>query len=186
MLTDSPKGPYTRLFDALRFYWRSYGGLKAILGSPFFHASLLLTAVTFRLWMPGQPWYDMVIGVMPNLLGFTIGGFAIFLAFGDEKFRALIAGSDNGTTSPFLNLCVTFLHFVLIQMATLIVAICGKALAFDLPDYLGGAPVSYWFGTFFGAIGFGLFLYSITLGAAAGMAIFRAARYFDAFQSKKQ
>jgi hypothetical protein len=100
---------------------------------------------------------------MPNLLGFTLGGFAVFLGFDDEKFKTLIAGEDNeapGVSSPY------------------------KATNFD-----GEGPLSSvgellaqfrWVGDM---VGYSLFLYGICLAGAAAVAIFRVAFWFDRYQT---
>ena len=183
---ESSTGSYNGVGRLIRRYWRIYGGWRAIFSSLYLHVSLVLLLVSFRLWScPG--WWEQVISVAPNLLGFTLGGFAIFLAIGDERFKATISGADpdeQKAHSPYMALCATFLHFVLIQFLALVAALVGKATYFQLPalpDYLGrlleimtfaGWMFSYW-----------LFLYAVTLIAAAALATFRLATWYEQYQT---
>lgn len=178
------KKAYQGVGDILVRYWTIYGGVAAMARSPYMHVSILLTALTANSWI-NEKWWFTVISVLPNLLGFTLGGFAIFLGFGEEKFREVISGADSLEAedySPYLSVSSTFLHFVMVQIAALLWALVASALYFDWPDprlvvfgrALGllGAVVGYW-----------LFLYSICLASAAGMAIFRVAGWYEAFQT---
>ena len=127
------------------------------------------------------------MSVLPNLLGFTLGGFAVFLGFGDEKFKGIIAGRDEACPdehSPYIEVCSAFLHFVLVQVLALIAAIIAKSLAFDpifLPQsVIGCIQATRWVGDL---LGYWLFLYGVSLAAAAAVAIFRVALWFDRFQT---
>lgn len=170
----------------LAVYWHAYGGWRAVFSSPFFWFSALLLPLTHRYWY-FDLWWEQTLSVMPNLLGFTLGGFAVFLGFGDEKFKSLIAGSDDGAPnqpSPYIEVCSAFLHFVLIQVVALVAAIIGRATNFDLAGNLEviGAVVEpvRWI---FDMLGYWLFLYGICLAAAAAIAIFRVAFWFDRYQT---
>lgn len=170
----------------LSVYWQAYGGWRAIYASPFFFLSIVLLVLTVRFWFVDQ-WWDQTLSVMPNLLGFTLGGFAVFLGFGDEKFKSLIAGQDGATpgeSSPYMEVCSAFLHFVLIQVFALIAAVIAKALYFVPEGWLASiwtfvSPVRW----IVGGLGYWLFLYGICLAAAAAIAIFRVAFWFDQYQT---
>ena len=61
-------------------YWSKYGGFKSLLLSPYFQTAILITLLTVGFWFGiSTKWWERVISVIPNLLGFTLGGFAIFL-----------------------------------------------------------------------------------------------------------
>ncbi|HDV1994505.1 TPA: hypothetical protein RHX29_004600, partial [Escherichia coli] len=69
---------------------------------------------------------------MPNLLGFSLGGFAMWIAIGDEAFKKIITGdeeSENGEVeySPYMSVNATFVHFILLQLLTIITALVTKA-----------------------------------------------------------
>lgn len=157
--------------------------------SPYFHASLFLLILTSAYWSR-EDWWLQPMSVLPNLLGFTLGGFAIFLAFGDQRFQELIAGQKQGSAmrhSPYLGVAATFMHFALVQLVALIVATTEdavhKAKYLDLSgsrEYLAAlAPI-------FNALGYWLYLYSLCAGVAAILAIFRVATWYDAFISNQR
>lgn len=172
-------------------YWNSYGGLRALLSSPYLHAALVLLLLTFHSWSGWgcvndqcERWWVQPISVLPNLLGFTLGGFAIFIGFGDEKFRALLAEADEASkVNAYVALCATFVHFILIQAMALVFAIVAKSWWFYTPLI---DPIRAWLPLLNGigaAIGYGLFLYAITSVLAATMHIFRIARMYASFQN---
>lgn len=179
---------YKGVANIYKAYWAAYGGLGKLLGSPYLHASLVLLLVTFQTWSgfgaeQDDDWWDDALSVMPNLLGFTLGGFAMFLGFGDAKFKALLAESQSDTgVNDFVALCATFVHFILVQALALLAAIVAKSLHFYTPivdpvrDYLP------WLNFFGGALGYGLFLYAIMSVLAATMHTFRIARLYAMFR----
>ena len=168
-------------------YWVAYGGSRALIRSPYFHAALVLLAVTFQSWMKPE-WWTEVISVLPNLLGFTLGGFAIFIGFGDERFRALLAAPEDDPKQPtvYVSLCATFVHFILIQVLALSYAIVAKSWWFHcswldpIREYL---PL---LNGIAGAIGYGLFLYALTSVLAATMHVLRIASMYEKHQQYAQ
>lgn len=162
--------PYADIRELLVRYWKSYGGWPAILFSPYFHFSVLLGLSTFPYGFPeNAPWWDLPLTVLPSLVGFSLGGYAIFLAFGDEKFKRLIAGQDeDGEPSPYLTINTTFLHFIMVQVVGLILAVAAKSTdvrpngdIVDIAVYVFGV-VSY--------IGF---VYALFLALATTVALYR-------------
>ena len=68
---------------------------------------------------------DVAIGAIPNLLGFTVGAFAIVLAFSSaDIFQHVAEGGD--PFSFFMKLTANLVHFILIQVVALISAILAK------------------------------------------------------------
>lgn len=183
---------YKGVFEVFKGYWSAYGGLGTLLGSPYLHFAALLLMTTAQFWLAprcdasGQcaAWWDQSISVLPNLLGFTLGGFAIFIGFGDEKFRSLLAEPDpDGEPNAYIGLCATFVHFILVQALALLAAIVAKGLWFYAPwaDPIRGALP--WMNFVGGMLGYGLFLYALTSVLAATMHVFRIARLYAFFQS---
>lgn len=165
-------------------YWRAYGGRGALLRSPYLHLAAILLAATYATWSKND-WWDQVISVLPNLLGFTLGGFAMFLGFGDEKFRSLLAEPDDEAPdepSLYVSLCATFVHFILVQVVALLSAILAKSwwFFFAWPDSMRLALP--WINLIGGALGYGLFLYAVTSVLAATMHVFRIATWYEAHQ----
>jgi len=168
----------------LRLYWRAYRGMRGVAKSPFLWMSLVLVAASAHFWLV-EKWWEQVLSILPNLLGFTLGGFAIFLGFGDDKFKSIISGSKAGdiTPSPYLQVCAAFLHFVLIQTCGIVVALLAQATDFPLTGVLAGVGdflnSAKWIA---GLLGYWLFLYGLCLAAAAALAVFRVAYWFDTFK----
>nr|DAT05664.1 MAG TPA: hypothetical protein [Caudoviricetes sp.] len=168
-------------------YWQAYGGWKAVFHSQFFWSSIVLLVLTANFWV-AHDWWEQVLSVIPNLLGFTLGGFAIFLGFGDEKFKRLIAGEDEdlpGQASPYMEICSAFLHFVVVQCLALIVAILAKAASFEMPWHPHGffLWLLHGYRWILGLVGYWLFLYGICLAFAAAVGIYRVAFWFDKYQT---
>lgn len=175
---------YKDVGDIFRRYWRAYGGAKALRRSPYLHLAALALVATYATWSVPD-WWDQVISVLPNLLGFTLGGFAMFLGFGDEKFRALLAESDEDSPdepSLYISLCATFVHFILIQILALLCALLAKSwwFVFDWPDAV--RLILPYLNLLGGAIGYGLFLYAVTSVLAATMHVFRIATWYESHQ----
>lgn len=176
---------YSSVVKNLSRYWRAYGGWREQLRSPFLHLALLLLVLTFPNWS-GPGWWELSISVLPSLLGFTLGGFAMFLGFGDEKFRAILAEpDDDDPTAPslYVSLCATFVHFLIVQLTALIAALLAKAWWFVLPwpDYVVDValPAANLLG---GAVGYGLFLYAVTSILAATLHVFKIATWYEDHQ----
>lgn len=186
---------YAGTFDIFKTYWRAYGGLKALAGSFYLLAAFVLLGLTYNTWWTPVPngsdwsaWWDQSIEVLPSLLGFTLGGFAIFIGFGDEKFRKLLAQREKGEKLPdnaYVQLCATFVHFIVVQVLALLVAILGKSWWFYaewMDPYRDALPLLNAVG---GAIGYGLFLYALTSVVAATMHVFRISTLYASFQSPR-
>ncbi len=165
-------------------YWDAYGGCRALYCSPYLHLAILLLFFTTHYWW-SQEWWNQVLSIIPNLLGFTLGGFAIFIGFGDEKFRSLLAQTDSTNTkniTVYVSLCSTFVHFIIVQMLALLYAIVIQSIQFPiiLPKNLN--CIIFFSSKLFSFIGYGLFLYALTSMLAATMHIFRIAFLFSEHQ----
>ena len=166
-------------------YWRAYGRWSTLLGSPYLHIAVILVAVTFHRWT-SENWWEDVITVLPNLLGFTLGGFAIFIGFGDERFRELLAEPEENAEQPtvYVGLCATFVHFIIVQILALLFAIVAKSLCFYCP-YLDHYREYFHLDALTAiasAFGYLLFLYALTSVLAATMHVFRIASMYEFYQ----
>lgn len=169
---------FTQLYGV---YWGAYGGRKALLRSPYLHGAAVVLVLTTPFWACNA-WWEQVFAVVPNLLGFTLGGFAMFLGFGDEKFRALLAEHDpNAPDKPslFVALCANFVHFILVQCLALGCALLAKAWSFRFPWPAWLETVVAVLNFIGSAIGYGLFLYAIASMLAATMYVFRIATWYE-------
>lgn len=165
----------------LLFVWRSSGGMKSMLKSFDFYLALMVWLLAAPMWLSPK-WQDQVISVLPNLLGFTLGGFAIFLGFGSDDFKRAIARADEAK-SPYLSVNAAFMLFVAVQLAALMTAIVASALwSISTPDFL--APLASCIQTASkvgGGFGYFLFCYSLALVLRAAVRIFRLGRWYNAY-----
>ena len=169
---------YSGVGEIFKRYWAAYGGLRALLLSPYFHLSLVLLGITSSYWL-NKSWWDQPLAIVPNLLGFSLGGLAMFLSFGDDKFRAMLAEGTNVAKSPYIQVCATFAHFIVLQISALLIALVAKALDFPYDWPLSWQAYIGIFTKVFYAIGFLLFLYAVTSMLAATMAVFRVCSWYE-------
>lgn len=178
---------YRGAWRQLNGYWRSYGGSRALLYSPYVHLSGILLIATYGTWSePG--WWSQVSAVLPNIIGFSLAGMAIYLSVGSEQFRERISGQDPGDgdrqeASPFIVVTAAFAHFIVAQVMALIASITLGALAsaellcklevcLALNDF---ARMVLW------AFGYWAFLYAVLLVIGTTLALFRVAGWFDEY-----
>lgn len=172
--------------NILKRYWRAYGGIRSLLSSPYLYIATLLTIALFPHWS-APDWWDDVLSIMPNLLGFSLGGYAMLIAFGDEKFMKIISGDDDGSVSPYMELSATFTHFIILQILSIILALFAKTYSFSLPPahfilellgdsfrYLCLAGYSF---------AYLIFMYALTSTLAATLALLRVSSWYDFFQT---
>lgn len=172
---DSLPKEYKGFRKSFSLYWKNYGGGTSLVRSPYFHFSLVLTIIACPLWgtKHDPAWYELSLSALPNLLGFTLGGYAILLAFGDEQFRRMLSGRDSdGSTSPFMGINSIFVHFILVQVIAIVVAIFG--CAWELKSGIVAL------------LGFFCFCYSILIAAAAAMTVLRVANWFDIWKTRNR
>jgi hypothetical protein len=184
-------GAYRGVREIFSAYWSAYGGTRELVRSPYLHASFVILLISWSAW--NEPmWWQTVISVMPNIIGFSIGGFAVWLGFGDEDFRGLLIETDNqGGISAYETVNASFVHFILLEIGALLAALVAGALYFEPradawmvlllvkvgldPDRCVGIA------TFVGwGFAYWLFLYSLTTAVAATMNVFRVTRIFEA------
>lgn len=171
----------------LKRYWDAYGGFKSLLSSMYFYTSLVLTLLLYPHWTQ-VGWWDSVISIMPNLLGFTLGGFAMWVAIGDEHFKATISGTKTNEASPFMVVNATFAHFIFLQIISILLALINKAYNISLPeshilvvtfgDKLHMATILFYFVSYF------FFIYALISALASVIALFRVSSWYDDYQSQ--
>lgn len=172
----------------LSMAWGITGGWRAASLSGDFWISLTVTVLCFNFWYSGV-WWDQVISVLPNLLGFTLGGFAIFLGFGSESFKTMLSNEDE-LKSPYVSVSAAFLIFVAFQVLALLYALVAKGTHFDLSPIAAKFEISLapWMlaleklilkiEPFSSAVGYFLFVYSLVFALRASMRIFRLSRWY--------
>jgi len=80
---------YNDVCNNIRLYFQAYGRWKEAFFSPYLHVAAVLAILTPGIWAR-QGWWDIPLGVLPNVIGFTLGGYAILITFGDERFKTLL------------------------------------------------------------------------------------------------
>ncbi|APE03101.1 hypothetical protein BM526_15345 [Alteromonas mediterranea] len=128
---------------------------------------------------------------MPNLLGFSLGGYAMWIAIGDDNFRKLISGEDeDGEPSPYMEVNAAFVHFIILQILSMVLALIAKSYYFTLSpnhyliekfgDYLVIASlVGY-------GISYFIFIYALLSALAATLALLRVSSWYDMHQTRQK
>lgn len=171
-------------------YWETYGGWRGFFVSPYLHASLFFLLVTAATWTD-EKWWEQVWTVVPSLLGFSLGALAIFLGFGSEAFRNVISGKKPGdatNVSPYMSVTAAFTHFIVVQIASLLVALCSAALhRLPAPAVDSGLHSANLVGRWLlWSTGYWLFLYALCLASASVFAVFRIAGWFDEHRTRER
>jgi len=149
-------------------YWAAYGGVRGLVRSRYFWIAILGTGVTYGCWTSND-WWELPLQVIPNLLGFSIGGLAILIGVIQPETVALLAGRED-KPSPISQFTATFTHFVLVQGMSLFLAFACKAVhANNWPPIVIGFPIHY----LAYAVSFFMFTYALTLTFATAIQIYR-------------
>lgn len=176
--------------NILKRYWSTYGGIKAVLKSWYFRIAIVIAIMLYPQWSSPK-WWDDVLSIMPNLLGFSLGGYAMWIAIGDDSFRKLISGEDpDGKPSPYMEVNSAFVHFIVLQMLSILLALVAKAYYFqwdsDLvivksikPYLLGVTLVSYF-------LSYLIFIYALLSAIAATFALLRVSSWYDLRQTESK
>ncbi|MCR6631397.1 MAG: hypothetical protein NVV74_15870 [Magnetospirillum sp.] len=158
--------------------------MGAVLTSPYFHLSILITALTSPIWVATK-WWELSISVLPNIVGFTIGGYAILVSFGDEEFKRKIAGKtdeDDGD-SPYMHVNATLVHTIIVQATALLISIIFKGLSFisyaEISEAKDWSLISVVPGVILSAPAFLLFAYGLVLLIPLSINIFEVASWYD-------
>lgn len=189
------------MFALLKKYWGSYGGWKAILTSPFTWLALVITFLSYSFWSVDK-WIDTPIGILPNLLGFNLASYSIWLAFGNQKLNRILSKVKEGDTySKYMEINTSFIHFILVQIICLILSISLKTINFNKYFYLSNYACLNDIVAFFGSLAlllngfiFFLFFYSIFcmfaailgfVGIASGLDVIYRQEYINSKNSNK-
>ena len=180
---------YVGVREIISTYWRIYGGFYDLLRSPYLHVSIVFSLLLFPLWS-SSGWWNDVLTIIPSIIGFSLGGYAIWLAMGDDSFRNLMCGNIEGEeSSPYLDINAAFVHFIVVQFLSLFVALTAKAyysLDYIPPEYCHFFSVSIPIGLIYNNaklvlsfLGYFLFIYALMSALAATFAILRYSTWYD-------
>lgn len=76
-------------------------------------------------------WSDTIISIFPNIIGFTLGGFAIIVGFGNtDMLRTMTKPLKNKNYSIFQKLCAIFAFSLLLQLSTILFSYLIKYIIF--------------------------------------------------------
>lgn len=184
-MSKSKKRIYEGVRKIFAVYWSAYGGWKALFSSFYLLISLFLLVVLYPFWSKSG-WWDTVITIMPNMIGFSLAGLSIWLATGDEKLKSTISGTHPVSSkkhSPYIKTNASFVHFILVQVFSLLAAIIAKAYYFKPFGIFSEFDYTYMILIGWGS-GFLLFLYALATAVAVTMSIFRVSTWYDAHQAK--
>jgi len=178
------RGPYRTFFRLISRYFSDYGGWRGLLLSPFLHVGILIAAASYSVWTTPR-WSDIVTGIIPNLLGFSLGTYALLFSLMSTRMKQALKHLRNQAGKPYLDeINATFFHFIVIQALSLMWAILMKSsLVYDLavaasaPDIVLDAVDLANHAA--GFIGYVLLNYSLALVIASSIAVYRLARIVD-------
>ena len=147
-----------KYLDAFKIYWKGYGGWLQIVWSPYFLFALFLLVILKPIWFQNysgdDPWTEYPLGIIPNMVSFSLGAMAIFLSFSNKNFLVIIR--QRGKKNSYLITVMTaFFHFILMQFLALFFAF----ILIAYPNIL------------ISAIAFFIFMYAISCGIAAAAAL---------------
>jgi len=178
------KGPYSTFFYVIRRYFSDYGGWRGLACSPFLHCGLVLTVLSYSTWTSGK-WTESVTGIIPNLLGFSLGTYALLFSLMSNRMKQALKHLRNKAGIPYLDeINATFFHFIMVQTICLSWALLMRStIVYDLAVYWS-APSSVFrviglFDDFAGFVGYSLLSYSLVLVIASSLAVYRLARIVD-------
>ena len=185
---------YLDIRDVFIRYWGIYGGFSAMRKSPYLHVSVLITCVLYNTWSSAE-WWATILSVIPCLVGFTLGGYAIIVTLGNDDFKDFIYMVDDGEDASFiLSVGATFVNFILLQVASLLLALIAKSLYVEIPDLLIDisntlnidtfivnkyARLVLWF------LGEFVFIYAMITTVAAAFAVFRLNWLYQQYVNSK-
>ncbi|AXQ98003.1 hypothetical protein [Pseudoalteromonas piscicida] len=164
-------------------YWTNYGGIKSLLKSAYFWSALVLCILLWPSWTQ-HGWWNGVLEYVPNLLGFSLGGFALWMAIGDDRFRTLLAEKDEDEeVTIFCDVNTVFVHFIVLQVIAIVLALLNKAYAgfylYHLIPWCKEVVYAIWFISYF------FFTYSITATLAAVFSLYRVTNWYEMFTNSK-
>lgn len=121
------------------FYFSEYGGFQSLIVSPYFVISIVLTVSCSSFVaqaMDGtRSGVGIIFSVIPNILGFSMGGMAIVASL--STHGRFIKISEGKEYSLFSMMMANFFHFVLIQCLAIIFCVLSSAyLNFGIFAYI--------------------------------------------------
>lgn len=131
----------------IKLYWSAYGGSKALFKSPYLWIAIIFSLITYPAWLEldkegSRVWAQLPLSILPNILGFSMGGMAIMLAFSGSKILICITeeGKDN---SYFICIVAAFYHFIIVQTIAIFLGLFCRVYSWWPMSFLGYASMCY-------------------------------------------
>ncbi len=173
------------LKERLNRYFRAYGGWSAILHSPLLWMSILIAAIGYGSWLTDN-WSGITQSVIPNLLGFSLGTYAILFSLMTSRLKRALKSVKNDRGISYLDeINATFFHFIFVQVTALLWAFIYRGtVLYDFAVFASKKWPLVWsifdiIRSFGGFTGYAMLVYSITLIIAAALAVYRLALIVD-------
>lgn len=169
---------FKNVFGLVKDYWRIYGGYEAVIYSPYFAMAAIFTLLSASYWTSSSSWTQDVIDIIPSILGFSLGGFAIFMAFSDEKFIEILVDKED-RLSFYMHLSAQFIHFILIQALSILFAVFSRGLlpAPNISDISFADMI-------ISMLGYLIFSYAIFTAIATAFSLLRIGRLYHTFRTR--
>ena len=79
----------------IRRYFRAYGGWDAIFRSPLFLVAVVVTTLGYGNWWSSDKWAATSQALIPNLLGFSLGTYAILFSLMTGRLKRALRAAKN-------------------------------------------------------------------------------------------
>lgn len=160
--------PWRNQYGAISDYFKIYGGIKSLCTSPYPQASIIIGVFLVLFANEKFDASSLTISIIPNLLGFTVGALAITIASSSsEIFILLTEGGDDN--SLFMKTMSNFVHFILIQVVVVLLAVLNNAISFRIFIYLNAI----------------MLVYAILTALSTAIQLFQMAKLFNLSKKKK-
>ncbi|RUY31707.1 hypothetical protein EN978_07165 [Mesorhizobium sp. M7A.F.Ca.US.001.04.1.1] len=177
--------PWGTLLKWLNRYRRAYGGIRGMLASPFFGLAVLITGLSYSLWVEPK-WIEKAETLIPSLLGFSLGTYAIIFSIVGGRIKgALRQVSAPHGVSYLEAVNAVFFHYIFVQVVCLAWAFLYQGtwlydLTRVLEVYVPSVKTVFLYASLTGSfIGCFLLVYSVLLMIAAALAVYRLALLKD-------
>lgn len=152
-----------------------------MLQSPFFGLSVLISALSYSLWLEPK-WIEKAESLIPSLLGFSLGTYAIIFSIVGGRIKGALrqVAAPHGV-SYLEAINAVFFHFIFVQVVCLVwtflyqgtwLVDLVRMIEAAAPAARTGFVYARLVGSFIGCF---LLVYSILLMIAAAMAVYRLA-----------
>lgn len=174
----------------IKKYFDIYGGFYAVFTSIYFWSAFIFNIFMINSWT-SLCWIQNVKSIIPSIVGFSLGAYAILVGFGTDHFQKFISLKDQVkketlkdkkeifkiANTMYIHINTTFIHYILVQMLSLLLAVLCDSIFSTKMNFIE-ILVSF--------IGNLMFIYSLTLSVAAVFVIFDVANLYQEFNNIPQ